>query len=243
MSFESIIPDHVFEGGDLDCGSGLVLLIREAMLKVPVDGILEMRSSEPTVADDLPPWCRMVGHVYLGSIPSGKAVRYFVRKSVAPVEECAALESDLERAKNYEWRVRARSTGNRKSTAYCRNFTIEVGQPASFEETDKYPSAVEYLLSSLAGDLVSGYFAECARSGLEVDDVEITVAGKLHNVLAHLGTEEGDPSVSSIELKCYATSFEPEEALRKTWERTVLRSPVASTLSKAVELKIKFAVV
>ena len=59
---ESLNPDHVFDGGDLDCGSGLVLLIREHMQKVPVGGILEMRSLEPTVCDDLPPWCRMVGH-------------------------------------------------------------------------------------------------------------------------------------------------------------------------------------
>jgi TusA-related sulfurtransferase len=73
-------PDSVFDGGDLDCGSGLILLIREHMLKTPVDGILEMRSSEPTVADDLPPWCRMVGHDYLGSLQEVGYVRYFVRR-------------------------------------------------------------------------------------------------------------------------------------------------------------------
>ncbi|MEZ5194875.1 MAG: hypothetical protein R2764_00295 [Bacteroidales bacterium] len=65
-NLETIIPDHVFDGGDLDCGSGLVLLIRENMRKVPVGGIMEMRSLEPSVCDDLPPWCRMVGHDYLG---------------------------------------------------------------------------------------------------------------------------------------------------------------------------------
>ena len=37
----------MFDGGDLDCGSGLILLIRDAMRQVPVDGILEMRSREP----------------------------------------------------------------------------------------------------------------------------------------------------------------------------------------------------
>ena len=58
--------DMVFDGGDLDCGSGLILLIRENMIKTPLGGILEMRSREPTVAGDLPPWCRMAGHEYLG---------------------------------------------------------------------------------------------------------------------------------------------------------------------------------
>ena len=76
-------PDIIFDGGDLDCGSGLILLIRENMLQTPVDGILEMRSREPTVADDLPPWCRMVGHEYLGSLPAEGFVRYFVRRRAA----------------------------------------------------------------------------------------------------------------------------------------------------------------
>jgi len=31
---ESLRPDRVFDGGDLDCGSGLVLLIRENMLHI-----------------------------------------------------------------------------------------------------------------------------------------------------------------------------------------------------------------
>ena len=69
---EAIKPDHVFDGGDLDCGSGLVLLIRENMQKVPVGGILEMRSLETTVCDELPPWCRMVGHEYLGLLGTPK---------------------------------------------------------------------------------------------------------------------------------------------------------------------------
>jgi hypothetical protein len=60
-------PAVIFDGGDLDCGSGLILLIRENMLRTPVGDILEMRSREPTVAEELPPWCRMVGHV---SMPS-----------------------------------------------------------------------------------------------------------------------------------------------------------------------------
>ena len=57
MDFDgnAVTPDMIFDGGDLDCGSGLILLIRENMLKTPVDGILEMRSREPTVADDLRP--------------------------------------------------------------------------------------------------------------------------------------------------------------------------------------------
>ena len=40
---------HIFDGGDMDCGSGLTLLIRQQMLLTPQDGIMELRSQEPTV--------------------------------------------------------------------------------------------------------------------------------------------------------------------------------------------------
>lgn len=238
----SIEPDQVFDGGDLDCGSGLILLIREHMLQVPEKGILEMRSREPTVGDDLPPWCRMVGHEYLGSLDGEGHTRYFVRKKTSADAEQESFDKDKASAKEYEWRARARSTGHLKSSVYCRNFSIDVGQPASFEESDKHPSAVEYLLAALAGDLTTGFATECAKSNLEVDDIEMTINGRLNNILAHLGLEEGDPSFESIEMKCFVSSFEDEEKVREAWSRTVRRSPILVTLRKAVDVRIKFAV-
>jgi hypothetical protein len=239
----SIKPDHVFDGGDLDCGSGLILLIREHMLKVPEQGIFEMRSKEPTVKSDLPPWCRMVGLEYLGFLEDAGVKRYFIRRTMSAVDEKKSLAKDKSRAREYEWRARARSTGSLKSTVYCRNFSIEVGQPASFETSDKHPSAVEYLLAALAGDLTTGFATECAKSSLTVDDIEMTVSGRLNNILAHLGLEEGDPSVASIEMKCFVSSFEDEKKVREAWERTVRRSPLAVTLGKAVDIKIKLSIV
>lgn len=245
IDLESIRPDHTFDGGDLDCGSGLVLLIRENMLHVPEGGILEMRSCEPTVRNDLPPWCRMVGHAYLGAVEEAGAVRYFVRRGAgeAAKKEAKALEEDKEKARSYEWRLRARSTGHLKSTVYFRNFSFHVGQPASFEEKDEFPSAVEYLLGALAGSLTSGFATECSRSGLQVDDVEISLKGRLDDVLAHLGLHDGDPSFASIELKCFVSTFDDEEEVRAAWERTTSRSPLAATLGKAVPLTMKLSIV
>jgi len=243
MDLEGIKPDRMFDGGDLDCGSGLVLLLREHMLEVPVDGILEMRSREPTVADDLPPWCRMTGHEFLGALAGGECVRYFVRRGQPADDEKTTLEEDKEKARAYEWRARSRTTGHLKSTVYFRNFSVDVGQPASLEEKDSCPSAVEYLLAALAGALSTGFATECAKDGLEIDDIEISVKGKLDNVLAHLGIEQGDPSFKSIELKCFASTMDDAEKVRAAWQRTVGRSPLAQTLKKAVELQVKLALV
>jgi hypothetical protein len=71
----------------------------------------------------------------------------------------------------------------------------------------------------------------------------MTVSGKLDNVLAHIGLEEGDPSFSSIEMKCFVSSFEDEKKVHEAWDRTVRRSPVAATLRKAVEIKFRLAIV
>jgi TusA-related sulfurtransferase len=244
-----IVPDQVFDGGDLDCGSGLILLIRENMLKIPVGGILEMRSREPSVSDDLPPWCRMVHHEYLGKAEGDGFSRYFIRRGEAKKNEGSAeseeqaLEKDKQQAREYEWRVRIRSAGHQKSTIYCRNFSWNIGQPISFEEKDEHPCSIEAFLGAFGAALASGYATECSRDGLEIDDIEITVRSKLINVLAHMGVEEGDPGFSGIEVKCFVSTMEDEAKVRKAWERTVRRSPLAATLEKAVELNIKLMVV
>lgn len=244
LDLKEIRPDRVFDGGDLDCGSGLVLLIRENMQQVPRGGVLEMRSLEPTVAADLPPWCRMVGHEFLGVLPGErpKEQRYFVRKGTTAESDDRALASDKDRAREYEWRARVRATGGMESTVYCRNFSFRVGQPASFEERDTHPSALEYLIGALGSDLSAGFTNECNRSGLTLDDLEITVRATLRNILAHLGIEDGDPSAARIEVKCFASSLEKEAEIRDAWERTLRRSPLWTTLSKAVELESRLVI-
>src|SRR5688500_16099113 len=54
--------DAICDGGDLDCGSGLLLIIRTAMQPLPPGGVLEVRSRDISVKEDLPAWCRLVGH-------------------------------------------------------------------------------------------------------------------------------------------------------------------------------------
>jgi TusA-related sulfurtransferase len=243
----ALVPDRVFDGGDLDCGSGLALLIRENMREVPDGGVLELRSRERTVTDDLPPWCRMVGHEYLGRLPGRVAAeqRFFVRKGAgeAAAREEQALQADKERARQYEWRLRARSSGHLRTTVYCRNFQWHLGQPASFEAKDEHPSAVEALLGAVAADLVTGFVTACGQAQLAVDDVELTARGRLHDVLAHLGLADGDPAFAAIEVKLFASTFADPERVRAVWQETVRRSPLAATLAKAADFSARIAIV
>ncbi len=244
MNLETLNPDQILEGGDLDCGSGLILLIREKMLQTPVDGILEMRSREPTVGVDLPPWCKMVGHQYLGALSTPLFTRYFMRRLPEAEDTASSLQADKERARSFEWRLRTRITGSQKSTTYFRNFSFDTGQSASFEEKDKLPSAVEYLLGALASSLATGFATEVARANLSVDDIELSTRGQLENSLALIGDESaGEPVFSEIEVKCYASSFDDVADVRAAWERAIQRSPIAATLRRAVNIQFSLAVV
>ena len=51
-----------FDGGDLDCGSGLLLLIRKHIDPLEQGQLLEILSVEPSVEEDLPAWCRLTGN-------------------------------------------------------------------------------------------------------------------------------------------------------------------------------------
>ena len=57
-----VAPDASFDGGDLDCGNGLLLLIRKHIDPLDPGQVLEVRSTDGSVEEDLPAWCRMTGH-------------------------------------------------------------------------------------------------------------------------------------------------------------------------------------
>ena len=155
----------------------------------------------------------------------------------------SAISGTPTQARQYEWRLRARASGHLKTTVYCRNFQWDLGQPASFEEKDRHPSAVEASLGALAGDLVPGFATAAAKAGLTVDDVELTARGRLHDVMAHLGLSEGDPAFAAIEVKLFASTFDDADRVRAVWEDTVRRSPLAATLARATDLVAKIAIV
>jgi len=53
---------HVFDAGDLGCGSGLPREFRTRVSQIPVGHVLEVVTSEPAAREDLPSLARMLGH-------------------------------------------------------------------------------------------------------------------------------------------------------------------------------------
>lgn len=230
--------DAVCDGGDLDCGSGLLLIIRNAMQPLGAGAVLEVRSRETSVKEDLPAWCRMVGHALLDTRPADeRTTRYFIRKK----GDDAELAADLDRARDYEWKVRARWTEGMQAKVFVRNHSFAVGQPASFDTEDAAPSAVEVLLSALAGCLAVGYQWRASKQGIEVFDLEVSLRAKADNILVFLGVAEGGhPGLASVEGRLFVDADADDEALAALWEETVLRSPVAQSLLRTVDFRVQF---
>lgn len=72
--------DVSFDGGDLDCGNGLLLLIRKHIDPLDRGGLLEIRSTETSVDEDLPAWCRMTGNELVSFVKQDKQRSFLVAK-------------------------------------------------------------------------------------------------------------------------------------------------------------------
>src|SRR3712207_810823 len=71
-------------GGALGVGNGLLMLIRETLEPLPPGAVLAVRTSDPSAAHDLPAWCRIMGHTYLGIEPGPEGHNHFLGKSPFP---------------------------------------------------------------------------------------------------------------------------------------------------------------
>src|SRR2546426_4920932 len=72
--------DAGFDGGDLDCGNGLLLLIRQHMDPVERGQLLEFHSTEISVEEDFPAWCRLTGNELVSWTKRGKDRSFLVCK-------------------------------------------------------------------------------------------------------------------------------------------------------------------
>jgi uncharacterized OsmC-like protein/TusA-related sulfurtransferase len=239
---EDLVTFHVCDGGNLDCGSGLLLLIHKAMEQVPRGEVLEIRSTETSVKEDLPAWCRMTHNPYLGWRPAGDHNKYLVRKGGSDEK----AQQDYEKARNYRWQARVHWDGGTQAKVFCRNHSWMVGQPASFDVQVKAPSAVEYVLGALGACLAMGFQIRASQRNVKVDELEVSLGGQIDNIFVFLGTEHtsrGHSGFSEIAGTVYVQSDADEKTVEEIWRETLAASPVANTLTRQVNVKMTVRVV
>lgn len=233
---QPIATPHVCDGGNLDCGSGLLLVIRKAMDVVPQGDVLEIRSTEFSVCNDLPAWCRMTENPYLGWKEGETTNSFFVRRG-GKIED---VQAELEKARNYRFQTRIRWKGDSTATVYARNHSFSLGQPASFDVQDVAPGALEYLLGSLGGCLVMGLQIHASRQGVKIEQIELALNARPDNLLVFLGLEEdGHAGLTEISGTAYVESDAPLSRIRELWEHTLRVSPVTNTLRRGAKLNLQ----
>ncbi len=70
-------------GGDLGCARLLVLL-RARVAELDEGTVVHLSTSDPIAPIDLPVWCRLTGHEYLGTVDGTSEPTYAVRVVAAP---------------------------------------------------------------------------------------------------------------------------------------------------------------
>jgi len=73
-----LAADARIDGGDLDCGGGLLLLIRRSIDPLPPGGLLEILSTESSVDEELPAWCRLTGNELVSWTRAGRQRSFLV---------------------------------------------------------------------------------------------------------------------------------------------------------------------
>jgi hypothetical protein len=143
------------------------------------------------------------------------------------------------------WSLRVRSDGIDRATVYTRHNQFTVGAPLSFDREYDRTTALEQALGALGADVVNGFTVLADRERVEIDDVEATVQAELDNALTYLGVvgEEGDPGLTRVEVKVYASSPAHEPTVRKVWEKARRRSPLVNTLRACVDLELSLKLV
>ncbi|MFY9914475.1 MAG: radical SAM protein [Nocardioidaceae bacterium] len=86
------------DGGDMDCGSGLLLLITRNMRRLDAGQVLGVRSAEVSVVTDLPIWADLVGHEVCGEVAeTAQGPWWFAVRKAGRVVEATTVFSQGDR--------------------------------------------------------------------------------------------------------------------------------------------------
>jgi tRNA 2-thiouridine synthesizing protein A len=80
-------PTDVVDARGLLCVQ-VLLLLRQHLDDMPAGATVTVATDDPAAPIDLPAWCHLTGHTYLGPAPSryGTAYRIRVAQAAAPVD-------------------------------------------------------------------------------------------------------------------------------------------------------------
>jgi OsmC-like protein len=123
---------------------------------------------------------------------------------------------------------------------HARRHALAADSQTSWTSPSQHPSALDYLVASLAADLLAGFRREAGRAGVAIDEAELSLTATLDNPLVALGVqgETGEPRVTAIRGTMFVSAAAAEPALLELWNRSLARAPVHATLARSVILDL-----
>jgi TusA-related sulfurtransferase len=224
-----------------------LLIIRRAMASLAPGEVLEIRSVEPTVREDLPAWYRLVGHQYLGAWPGPQkdSTAYCVRQGDQAEDDQAATAA-------YRWRVRVAALASDcrqppapTAQAFSRNQQWLIGGTASYAPAVPAPSAGAYVLGALGTEIVQAVRQTFADHRVPLDALEFVGDLELHRPLAVTIDEPvfDPPRYARINgTLCVSTSQNVTE-IDALWAMAITRCPPPHTLQPVVPRDLRWTVI
>jgi 5-methyltetrahydropteroyltriglutamate--homocysteine methyltransferase len=165
------VPDASFDGGDLDCGDGLLLLMRRHLDPLARGQFLEILSTESSVEEDLPSWSRLTGNALVSCVRRGDQRSYLVCKGSPGDQSSAAGRAPL-----------AQTTGSRVeadngSLAACRQQPAPAIPPLAVMSIGSWPRP-RWMLQALH-EYLERRLGEAAFQQTADDAVRLAVAAQV----------------------------------------------------------------
>ncbi|MEV0384325.1 sulfurtransferase TusA family protein [Nonomuraea sp. NPDC050643] len=83
------MPDLVVDGGDKLCVQ-LLIELRGHVREAGPGAVIHLIASDPAAPVDLPAWCHLTGHTYLGPVEGAERATYALRVAEAAKDTEAA---------------------------------------------------------------------------------------------------------------------------------------------------------
>jgi uncharacterized OsmC-like protein len=137
------------------------------------------------------------------------------------------------------WKATTQWLGGFRSQAHIRDFTVAMDEPTQLGGSNVGPNMVEMILGAYGCCLTTGYAANAALRGIELEDIRIELEGDL-DLNGFFGLEDPEkcwPGYTNVRAKVLlkAPNATPEQ-LEALHEAVTQTSPVGSILQRPIQV-------
>jgi uncharacterized OsmC-like protein len=142
------------------------------------------------------------------------------------------------------WKANTQWLGGFRSKANIRGFSVQMDEPDALGGSNSAPNMVEVVLGAYGCCLTTGYAANAALRGIELDDIQIELEGDL-DLNGFFGLKDPEqcwPGYTNVRAKVTlkAPKATPEQ-LQALHDAVIKTSPVGSILERPIQVETVLA--